>query len=83
MVSDPATIGAYDPATVTIRTGEVVAWDFVDLNPHTVSADAGQGGFSSKVSQHGMRYTHRYDHAGTYEYHCAIHPEMHGTVVVE
>jgi plastocyanin len=82
VVTDPATIGAYAPGTATISAGQEVEWDFVDLNPHTVSADPGTGAYSSPASAKGRTYRHRYAKAGTYGYHCAIHPEMHGVVKV-
>lgn len=82
IVTDPATIGAYAPAVVTINAGQEIEWDFVDLNPHTVSADPGSGGYSSRESAKGKTFRHRFDKVGTYSYHCAIHPEMHGIVTV-
>ena len=83
VVSDPATIGAYTSATVNVKVGDTVEWVFKDLNPHTASADAGSPqAFSSNVLAGGKTYRHTFAVAGTYNYHCAIHPEMHGSVVV-
>jgi plastocyanin len=82
VLPDPATIGAFTPATVTITVGQSVEWVFKDANPHTATAD--DGSFSSVASglSNGQTYSHTFTKAGTYPYHCAIHPQMHGTVIV-
>lgn len=83
VLPDPATIGAFTPATVTISVGQTVEWVFKDANPHTVTAD--DMSFSSVASglANGQTYSHTFTKAGTYPYHCAIHPQMHGTVIVK
>ena len=78
IIPDPATIGAFTPPDVTVKAGETVKWEFQDLNPHTVSSAT----FSSQPMDKGKTYTHTFAKAGTYMYHCAIHPEMMGTVTV-
>jgi plastocyanin len=80
VISDPATIGAFTPQGVSARAGQVVEWDFEDLNPHTVTSDDGL--FTSRASDKGKKYSRRFDKAGTFKYHCYIHPEMLGTVTV-
>jgi plastocyanin len=82
IVSDAATIGAFTPPSVTASAGQTVAWVFQDTNPHTVTADddsftSPKGGLAN-----GKTYSHTFDKAGTYKYHCFIHPQMLGTVVV-
>jgi plastocyanin len=83
VLPDPATIGAFTPATVTISVGQTVEWVFKDANPHTATAD--DMSFSSVASglANGQTYSHTFTKAGTYPYHCAIHPQMHGTVIVK
>jgi plastocyanin len=80
VVSDPATIGTYIPSPAEVRVGATVEWRFVDQNPHTVSAD--DSSFDSTPRSRGKTFTHTFTSAGTVNYHCSIHPEMHGTVVV-
>jgi plastocyanin len=82
IVSDAATIGAFTPPSVTASVGQTVAWVFQDTNPHTVTAD--DDSFTSPKSglANGKTYSHTFDKAGTYTYHCFIHPQMLGTVVV-
>ena len=82
IVSDAATIGAFTPPSLTVSVGQTVAWVFRDANPHTVTADddsftSPRGGLAN-----GKTYSHAFDKAGTYKYHCFIHPQMLGTVVV-
>ena len=78
VIPDPATIGSFVAPDVTIKAGETVRWDFQDLNPHTVSS----AGFSSEPLTKGKSYSHTFTKPGTDMYHCAIHPEMLGSVTV-
>jgi plastocyanin len=71
---------AFDPASVTVKVGTSVTWTNEDSAPHTISSDKGDWD-SGRLAQGGT-YTHKFDQAGTYAYHCAVHPSMTGTVVV-
>ena len=44
--------------------------------------NGGGGGYGYSVAAAEGTYERRFDNAGTYEYHCSIHPGMHGTIVV-
>ena len=83
VVTDPSTIGAFMPAAVTIKAGQTVQWTFHDVNPHTVTAD--DASFSSPQSglTGNATFRHTFATAGTFAYHCAIHPQMKATVVVQ
>jgi plastocyanin len=83
IVSDAATIGAFTPPAVTISAGQTVAWTFQDANPHTVTADDGSFTSIKTGLASGKTYSHTFGQAGTYRYHCFIHPQMLGTVVVQ
>ena len=72
---------AFDPASVTIKAGESVTWTNQDPTNHTVTADKGE--FKSSDIANGATFTFKFDTAGTYAYHCSIHPSMTGTVVVQ
>lgn len=85
---------AYRPADVTIAVGETVTWEHRDGNtPHTVTSTSGPDSFDSNTActapnpvtcmTEGDTFEHTFDQAGTYEYHCKIHAQMTGTVVVE
>jgi plastocyanin len=44
---------------------------------------ADNGEFSSSLLAKGATFSFTFDTAGTYGYHCSIHPSMTGTVVVQ
>lgn len=72
---------AYQPATVRVKAGTTVRWSNEDQEPHTVTADA--GAFRSRGLDAGEGYAFTFEKAGRFPYHCALHPHMTGTVVVE
>ena len=47
---------------------------------HTVTAD--DGTFGSAQLSTGVSFWHVFTIAGTYSYHCSIHADMTGTVIV-
>jgi len=83
IVSNAATIGAFTPPTATVSAGQTVEWIFQDANPHTVTADDGSFTSIKTGLANGKTYSHTFGQAGTYRYHCFIHPQMLGTVVVQ
>lgn len=71
----------YSPATLTISVGDTVTWVFADRGmAHNVVAD--DNSFRSALMKTGQ-FTHTFDTAGTFTYHCTPHPDMTATVVVE
>jgi plastocyanin len=72
---------AFNPQTVTIKVGETVTWTNQDSHNHTVVAD--DGAFQSNDLANGATFSFTFDKAGTYAYHCSIHPTMTGTVTVQ
>jgi plastocyanin len=71
---------AYDPDPVTIEEGGKVIWQNEDSAPHTATAD--DGSFDTGTLEEGKLKSESFKEAGTYEYICSIHPDMHGTVEV-
>ena len=67
----------FAPKSVTVAPGKTVTWKFSGKSAHNVTFD----GFNSKLMKTGT-YTHAFDQAGSYDYHCTIHAGMTGTVVV-
>jgi len=57
-----------------------VTWTNRDTATHTATADG--GAFDTKEIRPGAKSTVTLSKAGTYEYHCDIHPTMHGSIVV-
>ncbi|MGW0172340.1 cupredoxin domain-containing protein [Rhodococcus sp. NPDC003322] len=74
---------AFTPATVTIRVGQSVTWQFDDnAIPHNVTGTgAAATELKSPILATGT-YTKQFDTPGTYAYECTLHPNMTGTVVV-
>jgi len=71
---------AFSPAKVTVALGQAVTWTFQDAVPHTSTSD--QGFWDSGTKSGGAAYSHRFTSAGTFAYHCTIHPMMRGKVAV-
>jgi plastocyanin len=71
---------AYAPAKVTIQAGGKVIWLNQDSTEHTATLD--DGSFSTGNLAEGKLKSESFKTAGTYAYHCEIHPEMKGTVEV-
>jgi plastocyanin len=81
VVSDPSTVGAYQPKAVSVKSGEAVEWDWVDQGvSHTVTAE--NGSFDSGLCAAGTKFFVTFNTAGTVNYHCTIHAQMLGTVTV-
>ena len=72
----------YAPAVVHIRKGAAVRWRWD--NPgvlHTVTSRGKQRFKSSGLRKRGT-YRVVFRRTGTYRYHCDIHADMHGRIVV-
>lgn len=73
----------FSPMSIKVKVGDTVTWTNKDSVHHnviadTASADAPNGPLIGK----GETYKFTFKKAGTYTFHCAPHPYMHGTVVV-
>jgi amicyanin len=71
---------AFKPARIEVHVGDTVTWENEDDSPHTVTVRGGP--LASPPLDQGQRYTFRFTTPGTYDYVCALHPMMHGRVVV-
>jgi plastocyanin len=72
---------AFAPADVTATVGETITWTNSDSAPHTATLDDGacDTGNIAQDASAGLVF----DAAGTYPYHCAIHPNMMGTITIQ
>lgn len=73
---------AFSPANITVKKGTTVTWTNEDSIAHTVTETDNQTGPNSNDLAKGKSYTFTYNTAGTFKYHCTVHPEMVGTVTV-
>ena len=71
---------AYVPDELNVAVGTTVTWMNTDSVSHTSTSDA--AGWNSGIVAPGDRFSFAFQSAGTFSYHCAIHPGMVGTVVV-
>jgi plastocyanin len=72
---------AFNPPTSPIRIGDTVRWNNADGVAHTATSDTGL--WDSGVLGTGGSFSFTFGSAGTFAYHCTIHPFMTGTVVVQ
>jgi plastocyanin len=72
---------AFDPASVTVSVGDSVTWTNADGVAHTATAD--DASFDTGNIAAGGSDSVTFSTAGSFPYHCAIHPAMTGTVTVQ
>ena len=71
----------FEPASLQVAAGTEVTWDNQDdLVPHRIVSE--DGSFDSEDLHNGDTFSHTFDAAGEYPYHCGIHSQMTGTIVV-
>jgi plastocyanin len=74
----------FTPSQITVAKGGAVTWTNNDSTAHTVVDDLSNvGGPNSGNIEPGATYSFTFDKAGSYQYHCSIHPYMRGTIVVK
>ena len=71
---------SFSPASANVAVGGFVTWTNNDSTTHTVTFDSGPN--CGSVSSGGGTHTAQFTVAGSYAYHCSIHPSMKGTIVV-
>jgi plastocyanin len=71
---------AFAPASLSVRLGTRVTFTNRDGATHTVTADNGL--FNSGNLASNQSYSFTFMGAGSFAYHCRIHPYMTGTITV-
>lgn len=71
---------AFSPDDVNVAVGETVTWTNTDSVAHTSTSDA--NAWNSGTVVPGGQFSFTFRSAGSFPYHCTIHPGMVGTVVV-
>ena len=72
---------AFTPNALTTSIGQEVSFTNNDVTTHIIVAD--DNSFTSGPLAPGQTYKHKFSAAGTYAYHCSIHPYMTGKVIVQ
>ena len=75
------TTTAFGQNPLTVAVGTTISWLNDDSITHTSNADANQ--WSSGNIPPGGRFNFTFPSAGRFTYHCQIHPNMVGTIVVQ
>jgi plastocyanin len=73
---------AFNPQTITVKSGEKVTWINRDEEPHTI-VSVGKQFKKSTALDTDQEFTITVGAPGTYDYFCSVHPKMTGTIVVE
>jgi plastocyanin len=71
---------AYTPGELDVPVGATVTWMNTDSVAHTSTSNV--AGWDSGIIAPAGQFAFTFAAAGTFQYHCAIHPGMVGTVVV-
>jgi plastocyanin len=77
---------AFSPATLTIKAGTTVTWKNTTAASHTVTSDDGKtfdSGTSKPLAAQTGTFSFTFTSAGTFAYHCEIHPFMKATIIVQ
>jgi plastocyanin len=73
---------AFAPATLTINVGDTVTWQNADSTTHSATSNV-PGQFDTGFLAPGAASRPiPFALAGTFAYHCAVHPTMLGTIIV-
>ena len=73
---------AFNPQTITVKSGEKITWINRDEEPHTIVSVEKQFKKSSALDTD-QEFTITAGPPGTYTYYCSVHPKMTGSIVVE
>ena len=71
---------AFDPILLGVKVGDTITWINKDPYDHTVKASNGE--FDSGTIAKGAEFSFTFTKEGKYEYFCAIHSFMTGTINV-
>jgi plastocyanin len=79
--SSNLTTTAFGMDPLVISTGTTISWLNDDSTTHTATADANQ--WNSGNIAPGGRFNFTFTAPGRYDYHCQLHPNMVGEIVVQ
>ena len=71
---------SFEPATITAKVGDIIAFNNTGAAPHNATLDS--GGCGTTTIQPGSSDGLKFTVAGTYPFHCTIHTQMKGTITV-
>ena len=72
-IVNPDAVGVhFIPPRAFVQVGTTITWTNGDYETHTVTAD--DGSFASGPLEYGQQFTHTFEFAGGFAYHCDYHP---------
>jgi plastocyanin len=66
---------------VSANVGEVITWTNADSVSHSVALDDGSCAMSGTIPGGGTKSL-KFSVAGTFPFHCSVHPSMKGTITI-
>lgn len=72
---------AFSPAALTVKVGDKVTWTNQDAVGHSAVAD--DKSFDTGIIAQGQSGSVTFSKAGTFAYHCSVHPMMKATITVQ
>lgn len=70
----------FSPSSLTVKPGTRVVWNNQDGMDHTVTSNNGL--FDSGNLRARSSFSYKFTDIGTYQYHCRLHPQMTGNIIV-
>jgi len=71
---------AFNPTTINGKVGDVITWTNSDTTQHNPTLD--DGSCQTDPIDGGAMGSLAFSKAGTFPFHCAIHPSMKGTITI-
>ena len=71
----------FSPSAVTINVNDQVKWTWIGSVGHTTTSNTGL--WDSGVRGNGATFVSTFTTAGSFPYHCTVHPFMMGTITVQ
>ena len=72
---------AFSPSEIVIKSGETITWKNLDSATHTIVSDSENEIISDELNKE-EEFSHTFNQAGTYNYHCSLHTSMKGKIIV-
>ena len=86
IITDSSGSFAFSPTSLTIKAGTTVTWKNTTTVGHTVTSDDGRSfdsGTTNPIAAQSGTFSFTFTTAGTFAYHCSIHPFMKATIIVQ
>lgn len=86
IITDTSGSFAFSPTPLTIKVGTTVTWKNTTSVGHTVTSDDGKSfdsGTTNPIAPQSGTFSFTFTKAGTFAYHCEIHPFMKATIIVQ